>query len=255
MLAVISPAKKLDDCPAIKTVGHTMPEMLEDAQQLADIMKKKSVADIRKLMGVSESIAQLNVNRYRQYHQPFTEENARQALLMFKGDVYQNIHTVKFSQEDFAYTQKHLRILSGLYGLLRPLDMIQPYRLEMGTRLKNPRGKDLYTFWGSKIAEKLNEALKEQGDDVLVNVASSEYFKAVDKDALKGRIIHVHFKEHRNGEYKTLGMLAKRARGMMVDWMVHERPQKPDELKQFDREGYLFAPSLSDAEDIIFTRD
>ncbi|WP_158859601.1 peroxide stress protein YaaA [Lunatibacter salilacus] len=250
MITLISPAKTLDLSDSIFN-QHTQPDFEREISDLVKIMKKKSVRDIKELMGVSDNLAELNRKRYLNFEDEFSVENSKQALLAFKGDVYTRIEVDEFSSEDFEFAQKHLRILSGLYGLLKPLDLIQPYRLEMGIKLKNSRAKDLYGYWGSKIAKAINEA---KDDEIVVNLASQEYFKAVDQSKLKGRIIHPVFKEYKDGTYKIIGIFAKQARGMMTNEIIKSRINNPERLKTFRQEGYEYAENLSTENEWVFVR-
>ena len=254
MLIVISPAKKLDFDNAAPVTDHTQPEMLDDARELVDRARELSAAELGKLMKISDKLAELNHERFREWHTPFTEQNAKQALFAFKGDVYAGMQAETLSESEAAFAQDHLRILSGLYGVLRPLDLMQPYRLEMGTKLSNPRGKDLYAFWGQRITDKLNEALRTQGDDVLINLASNEYFKSVNTEKLDGRIITPNFKEWRDGKLKIVSFSAKKARGLMTRYIIENRIGDPEKIKAFDLEGYSFDPEQSDGANWIFTR-
>ena len=204
---------------------------------------------------MSDKLSGLNAARFGSWTPAFTPDNAKQALLAFKGDVYTGLNAVDFSEDDFDYAQTHLRMLSGLYGLLRPLDLMMPYRLEMGTKLANARGKDLYAFWGTRISEWLNEALAEQGDDVLLNLASNEYFSAVKKPALNARIINTEFKDLKNGQHKIISFYAKKARGMMSRFVIKERINTPEQLKQFDDQGYYFSAEQSKPDLLVFLRD
>ena len=206
-------------------------------------------------MHLSDKLSGLNAARFGSWTPEFTPDNAKQALLAFKGDVYTGLNAVHFSEADFDYAQTHLRMLSGLYGLLRPLDLMQPYRLEMGTKLANARGKDLYAFWGTRISEWLNEALAEQGDDVLLNLASNEYFSAVKKSALNARIINTEFKDLKNGQHKIISFYAKKARGMMSRFVIKERINNPADLKQFDAQGYRYSAEQSKPDMLVFLRD
>ncbi len=255
MLIVISPAKKLDyDTPA-PTEQATLPELLDESKQLIDILKDYSAERIAGLMKLSDRLAQLNYERYQAWTPKITKDKAKQALFAFKGDVYAGLNADQFEAGDIAFAQDHLRMLSGLYGVLRPLDLMLPYRLEMGTSLPNPRGRNLYDFWGDMITEKLNEALAAQGDDVLINLASNEYFKAVRPKKLKGRIITPQFKEHRDdGSYKMIGIYAKKARGLMSRYLITERLSDPEQLKAFDYAGYAYNPDLSKGDTWVFTR-
>ncbi|MHA6638656.1 peroxide stress protein YaaA [Stutzerimonas frequens] len=255
MLMVISPAKTLDyETPPI-TERFTLPQHLDHSQQLIELLRDYSPAQISELMHLSDKLAALNVARYGSWTAEFTPDNARQALLAFKGDVYTGLNVDDFTDDDLLFAQQHLRMLSGLYGLLRPLDLMQPYRLEMGTKLVNPRGKDLYAFWGERISDWLNEALREQGDDVLLNLASNEYFSSVKRKALNARVIDVDFKDMKNGQYKIISFYAKKARGLMARWVIKERIAKPEQLSAFDYEGYRFSADDSSANHLVFLRD
>lgn len=250
MLILISPAKTLDySTPHFKEFTH--PEFISDINSLVGVMKKKSAQEISDLMHVSENLATLNEERFKTFQKDFNEENSKQALLAFKGDVYTKIDVENYSKEDFDFAQQHLRILSGLYGLLKPLDLIQPYRLEMGTKLETKKGKNLYEYWGTKIAKAINIA-SESGP--IVNLASQEYFKAVDLKALKSPVITIHFKEFKNGGYQTIGFFAKQARGMMTNFAIKEKITEPVELKRFNQEGYEFSAPLSSEGDWVFVR-
>ncbi|MDE1168754.1 MAG: peroxide stress protein YaaA [Pseudomonas sp.] len=255
MLMVISPAKTLDfETPPV-TERFTQPQYLDHSQELIQILRELSPAQISELMHLSDKLSGLNAARFGSWNPAFTPANAKQALLAFKGDVYTGLAAETLSEDDFTYAQQHLRMLSGLYGLLRPLDLMQPYRLEMGTKLANGRGKDLYAFWGTQISEWLNEALAEQGDDVLLNLASNEYFSAVKRTALKARIVNVDFKDLKNGQYKIISFYAKKARGMMARHVIEQRIDDPEALKQFDVQGYRFSAQHSKTDHLVFLRD
>jgi cytoplasmic iron level regulating protein YaaA (DUF328/UPF0246 family) len=255
MLTVISPAKTLDyDTPAV-TQRFTLPQYLDDSQELITQLRELSPAQISELMHLSDKLSGLNAARFGSWTPDFTPANAKQALLAFKGDVYTGLDAESLSEDDFSYAQQHLRMLSGLYGLLRPLDLMQPYRLEMGTKLANARGKDLYAFWGTRISEWLNQALTEQGDDVLLNLASNEYFSAVKRNALNARVINVDFKDWKNGQYKIISFYAKKARGMMSRFVIQERINDPEQLKQFDVQGYYYSAEQSKTDHLVFLRD
>ena len=255
MLMVISPAKTLDyDTPPV-IEQSTQPRFVEHSVELIDVLREKSPQDIAKLMSLSDKLASLNVARYGSWERESTPNNAKQALLAFKGDVYTGLNAEDFSADDFAFAQQHLRMLSGLYGLLRPLDLMQPYRLEMGTKLANARGKDLYAFWGERISQWLNEDLAAQGDQVLLNLASQEYFGAVKPKALNARIIDTVFKDQKNGQYKIISFYAKKARGLMARSVIKERLQDPEGLKDFNLDGYRFDPASSSENQLVFLRD
>ena len=254
MLMVISPAKTLDYESPLATSTYTQPEFLEDACELVDQLKTLEPHQISNLMSISDKLGQLNAERFQTWHTPFTPDNARQAVLAFKGDVYTGLDAESFSSEDFSFAQKHLRILSGLYGLLKPLDLMQPYRLEMGTRFENTRGKDLYAFWGSKITDALNQLLASD-DKVLVNLASNEYFKSVQKKHLDARLVTPQFKDWKNGQYKMISFYAKKARGLMCRYAIQNRITQADDLKGFNLDGYYFSEDQSDNNNWVFLRD
>jgi len=255
MLIVISPAKKLDlDSPA-RTRTATQPVFLDDAKVLVDELRHLDPAGISTLMGISEKLGELNFERYLEWQPPFTQSNAKQALLAFKGDVYTGMDVESFSAEDFKFAQQHLRILSGLYGVLRPLDLMQAYRLEMGTKFSNPRGNNLYQFWGDTISITLNKQLKSLKTGTLVNLASNEYFKAVNKSILNTDIISPAFKDLKGGKYKIISFYAKKARGMMTSWIIRNAITDVKQLKKFKQDGYRYNAGLSTTKNPVFTRD
>lgn len=254
MIFVISPAKSLDYETPPTTAVRTQPAFLDDAAQLIEILRTLSPREVSKLMDISDQLAALNVVRYATWKRPFNKKNAKQAVLAFDGDVYGGLAAGELSEEDLAYAQDHLRILSGLYGVLRPLDLMQPYRLEMSTRLANPRGKDLYAFWGEQVTAALNALLKKDKPGVLVNLASEEYFKSVKPKQLKGRLVTPVFEEWKGGKYKIISFFAKRARGLMVRYAIVNRCKEPEALHGFDYEGYAFAAGASDDETYVFRR-
>lgn len=255
MITVLSPAKTLDYETALPYEEHTLPSFLDQSAELINVLQDYDVDDIQQLMKVSEKIAVLNVDRYQTFETPFTTENARPAIFAFKGDVYRDLSLSEYQAADFEFLQKHVRILSGLYGILRPLDLMQPYRLEMGTRLENPKGKNLYQFWGAKISETLNELMEEQGDDILLNLASEEYFKSVDRVTLNGQIVDVVFLDSKKGEFKIVSFYAKRARGMMTDYIVRNQIDDVESLKAFDTAGYYYSEERSTDTKLVFLRD
>ena len=255
MLAVISPAKRLDFNTAATTAKHSLPAFLKDSKQLIDTLRSKSPAEIARLMKLSSDLADLNYARYGDWRTPFTTDNAKQAALAFSGDVYLGFGAATLSDRDWNWAQKHLRILSGLYGVLKPLDLIQPYRLEMGTRLATRRGEDLYQFWGSTLTCALNEALAESRLRVLVNLASHEYFEAIDPAAIDGRIITPTFKDLKNGRYKFLSFYAKKARGLMARYIIDHRVSSLKALREFDVAGYYFSESQSRGDSWVYLRD
>lgn len=254
MLILISPAKTLDYQSDLATQRYTQPELLAYSQQLIDVARTLNAPEISSLMSVSDKIASLNATRFHQWQPEFTPENARQAILAFKGDVYTGLQAESFSEEDFDFAQQHLRMLSGLYGVLRPLDLMQPYRLEMGIRLNNPGGKDLYQFWNTVITDTLNQALTEQGDNVLINLASDEYFKSVKPRQLEAEIIKPVFLDEKNGNYKVISFYAKKARGLMSRYIIQNRLTRPEQLKAFNLDGYAFDESASQQNEWIFKR-
>jgi len=250
MITVISPAKTLDLDP-IELPVVTEPEFKKEIKELAGIMKKKSQTDLKELMGVSDNIAALNRDRFKSFSSDFTLENSKPALFTFKGDVYRKMDVENYSEEQLAFAQEHLRILSGLYGLLRPLDLIQPYRLEMGIKLQNKKASDLYGFWQDKITKALDEAA--QGETV-VNLASQEYFKAVNLKRLKAKVLHITFKEYRNGAYKIIAIFAKQARGAMANYIIENQIDEPERLKLFDVDQYEYSEQLSSTDEWVFIR-
>ncbi|STV70203.1 alanine/glycine transport protein [Klebsiella pneumoniae] len=254
MLILISPAKTLDYQSPLATTRYTQPELLEYSQQLIGIARKLSAPQIGKLMSISDKLADLNATRFHDWHPDFTPQNARQAILAFKGDVYTGLQAETLTEDDFDFAQRHLRMLSGLYGVLRPLDLMQPYRLEMGIRLENPRGKDLYQFWGDTITEKLNQALRDQGDDIVINLASDEYFKSVKTPKLQGQLIKPVFLDEKNGKFKVISFYAKKARGLMSRYIIENRLTQPEQLKAFNSEGYFFDADASEKGELVFKR-
>lgn len=254
MLLIISPAKTQDfnvrDYPRF-----THPVLLAQSRLLIERLRELSVEELIRLMKISPALAELNRQRYQDFHLPFELGKARQALLAFRGDVYGGIEADQYDDEDFSFAQAHLRILSGLYGVLKPLDLIQPYRLEMGTRLANPGGNDLYAFWGNMISETLNNDLADQTEPVLVNLASREYFQAVKPAALQARILNIAFKENKNNRYQVIGIHAKRARGLMTNFVIKNRLTAVNDLQSFTQHGYQYRGSLSTAEEWVFCRD
>jgi len=255
MLAILSPAKTLDYESELPALTPTEPAFLDQSAELIQILRRKSRPQLQELMGIGENLADLNHDRYQSWSRPFSEDNARAALFAFKGDVYTGFELDRYGKRDLQFAQKQVRILSGLYGLLRPLDLMQPYRLEMGTALKNPAGKNLYDFWKSTVTEALGEALKTSGSNVLINLASKEYFSAVDPKTLDAEIVTPQFKDLKNGKYRIISFFAKKARGSMCDFMIQERIKDPEDLKRFGVDGYQFNPKLSEGQEWIFTRD
>lgn len=258
MIFVISPAKALDyETPPVTAV-HTQPDYLADAAELIAVMREKSPAEVSALMDISDQLATLNVARYETWAPPFSLANAKQAVLAFNGDVYEGLDAQTLSPAELEWAQAHLRILSGLYGLLRPLDLMQAYRLEMGTRLATPRGKNLYAFWGDKLTVALNGLLAQEREagavPVLVNLASEEYFKSVVPAKLAAPVVTPVFEDWKNGRYKIISFYAKRARGLMCRYAIRNRVEDVEGLKGFDLEGYAFAPDASDKDTLVFRR-
>ncbi len=257
MLCVVSPAKSLDFDSPLATKKRTEPMMLDRASELVTIMRDHSVDDLQQLMSISQPLAELNFERFQDWQPPFTPKNARPAVLAFNGDTYIGLDAPNtFSERDFTHAQKTLRILSGLYGVLRPLDLIQPYRLEMGSKVTNPAGKDLYAYWRGTVTEQLNlDLAASPGSEALINLASNEYFGAVDVDALDAKVITPTFLDADDaGNYRTVGFFAKRARGTMAGWIITERVKSIRALHNFTGMGYAFDPERSSADNPVFTR-
>jgi len=252
MIIVISPAKTLDFDTAPVTKEYSQPRFLKQSQQLIDGLQKLSAADIASLMKLSDKLSGLNMARFQTWSTPFGLDNAKQAVLAFKGDVYTGLAADTLDAASFEFMQQHLRILSGLYGVLKPLDLMQAYRLEMGTKFANVKGNNLYQFWGSQLRESIESELT---DGVLINLASNEYFKAVEAKKLNARIITPIFKDWKNGQYKIISFYAKKARGLMSRYIIDQRIDDPEQIKQFDIDGYRFSPEMSEADEWVFIRD
>lgn len=252
---LLSPAKALDyeTPPHIKT--HTQPLFVPQASELIDVLREKSPQQIAELMDLSDQLSGLNVARYQAWRPKFTAQNAKQAVLAFDGDVYGGLDAKTLGEAELDWLQQHLCILSGLYGVLRPLDWMQPYRLEMGTRLVTPKGKNLYQFWGRQIAEYLNERAQADKTPVVINLASEEYFKVVDRKALLPRVVTCAFEERKGDQYKVVSFFAKRARGLMVRYAVQHRVTRVEQLKDFAQEGYRFVSAASEPDHLVFRRD
>jgi len=253
MIIVISPSKTLDFSKN-NFQTYTQPRQSTQSQQLIDTAKQLSPEELSGLMKISDKLSQLNWQRYKDFRLPFSLSNAKQALLAFKGDVYAGIDSDNYKEEDFTFAQQHLRILSGLYGGLRPLDLIQPYRLEMGTRLKNSQGKNLYEFWGQQVTDLLNQDLNEDPTPLLINLASNEYFKVIKPKQLKANVLTLAFKENKAGTYKIIGIHAKRARGLMTNFIIKNRLTTAEQIKSFNLEDYTFNESLSSEKEWVFSR-
>jgi cytoplasmic iron level regulating protein YaaA (DUF328/UPF0246 family) len=255
MLFLLSPAKSLDFESPLQDVPHTEPLFVKQSAQLIALMRKKSASEVADMMDISATLAKLNVARFKAWRSRFTADNSRQAILAFSGDVYGGLDAPTLKAPELAWTQDHVCILSGLYGVLRPLDWMQAYRLEMSTRVTNPHGGNLYKFWGSRISDYLNQRLAEDKSPVVINLASQEYFKAVDRTALKARVVECVFEERRNGQYKIISFSAKRARGLMARYAVTHKATSPKKLEDFGAEGYAFDAGVSTPERLVFRRD
>jgi len=254
MYFLLSPAKNLNESHEFTPKFYSTPPLLNHAAELMDTLRQLAPQQIAELMHVSDKIALLNAERNAEWHTPFTPDNAKQAVFMFNGDVYEGIAAETLKPEQIQYLQQHVRLLSGLYGILRPLDLMQPYRLEMGTAFANTRGKNLYEFWGDIITDLLNDTLAQAGSDILVNLASQEYFKSVNTKKLKARLITPVFKDEKNGKYKIISFYAKRARGLMVRYAAEHNITDPEMLKNFDYEGYAFNAAASNESEWVFMR-
>ncbi len=255
MLLLLSPAKSLDyETPAPPELPHTLPQFIPQSAQLIALLRLKSPNQIAELMDLSDALSALNVARYQAWKQKFTAKNAKQAILAFNGDVYEGLDAKSLKAADLQWAQDHVASLSGLYGLLRPLDWMQPYRLEMGTALANPLGGNLYKFWGASIALHLNDVQAREKSPVIINLASQEYFKAVDRKALKARVVECVFEEYKNGQYKVISFFAKRARGLMARYAIQKRIEDVKILEAFCAEGYAFNGSASTADRLVFRR-
>jgi len=253
MITLLSPAKSLDFSP-IQHNGVSEPRLLSDTNQLIKILSKKSAKKLQKLMHISADLASENEKRFKSFDLNHTEENSKPAILAFNGDVYRGLDNANLSHEELNFAQNHIRILSGLYGLLRPMDIIQPYRLEMGTALTNRRGKNLYRFWGDRITKLLNEDLEKSWDDVIINLASKEYFSSINKKKLKGKLLTINFKEYRDDELKFISFNAKRARGLMAQYIVKNRITDREDVKGFNLENYGFSIDHSSEDNWLFVR-
>lgn len=254
MLIVISPAKTLDFETAPITKIHTQTEFLKESRQLVSQLKKLTPAEVSSLMKISDKLGLLNFLRFNEWKTPFTLNNSKQALLAFKGDVYTGMNAESFSNQDLKFAQKYLRILSGLYGVLKPLDLIQSYRLEMGTHFENKKGKDLYEFWGSKLTDQINQDLKASKSKHLINLASNEYFKSLQVKNINAEIIVPVFKDYKNGQYKIISFYAKKARGSMSAYIIKNKLKNPEDIKAFNVDGYKFNQSKSNATNYVFLR-
>lgn len=255
MLALISPTKTLDYETALPSSNFTQPRLLDQSEQLIEVCRELSASQLSSLMSVSEKIAQLNVARFQDWQTEFDLANARQAIFAFKGDVYTGLDAYALNDSQLDFAQQHLRMLSGLYGLLRPLDLMMPYRLEMGTKLQNPRGSNLYEFWGKRITDLIQQDLQHTNSQILLNLASDEYYKAVKESALDAQMIKPVFLDQKNGKYKVISFYAKKARGLMARFVIEQQIQQVEDLKAFNSEGYYFDAENSNAKELVFKRE
>ena len=255
MLALISPAKTLDYETTLPSSNFTQPRLLDQSEQLIEVCRELSASQLVSLMSVSEKIAQLNVARFQDWQTEFDFANARQAIFAFKGDVYTGLDAYALNDSQLDFAQQHLRMLSGLYGLLCPLDLMMPYRLEMGTKLQNPRGSNLYEFWGKRITDLIQQDLQHTNSQILLNLASDEYYKAVKESALDAQIIKPVFLDQKNGKYKVISFYAKKARGLMARFVIEQQIQQIEDLKAFNSEGYYFDAENSNAKELVFKRE
>lgn len=255
MLIVISPAKKLDYSSPVAAKNHSQPALLDHSAELLQGLKKLSPQDVCALMGLSDNLGALNYERFQAWDRPFTEDNAKPAILAFKGDVYKGLDAESMTENQLEWAQDHLRILSGLYGLLRPMDLMQPYRLEMGTKFANQRGKDLYQFWGNIITDEINSLLSNAKSPVLLNLASNEYFKSVQQKNIAGRIVTPVFMDKKGDKYKIISFYAKKARGLMSAFIIKNKITAVDGIKKFNVDGYSFNSAMTDGDSWVFTRN
>jgi len=255
MLFVVSPAKNLDYDSAAPVDDYTQPDLLDEAAALVKVCRQFSPHELSELMGISDKLAGLNAARFSEWRTPFSTTKAKQAVFAFNGDVYTGLDAASLSEADWQYGQEHMRILSGLYGVLKPLDLMMPYRLEMGTKLKTSRGRDLYAFWGDTITQKLNQTLDHLDTDIFINLASNEYFKAVKTDSLQAKVVTPVFKDTKNGKLKVISFYAKKARGLMARYILEKKPNSVADLQSFDEAGYSFNAELSNDKELVFCRD
>ena len=255
MLFLLSPAKSLDyETPLPADLPHTQPQFVPQSQALIEVLRQQSPQQIASLMSISDKLAALNVARYEAWSPKFTAKNSRQAIMAFNGDVYDGLQAQSLSAKQLDWAQSHLCLLSGLYGVLRPLDRMQPYRLEMGTRLATDKGSNLYQYWGTQIAEYLNQQQADENAPVVINLASQEYFKAVDRKALRARVVDCSFEDYKNGQYKIISFFAKKARGLMARYAIEHQAKTPAVLKKFNTDGYAYASDISTADHLVFRR-
>lgn len=256
MLFLLSPAKSLEfERPLPTGLAHTLPSFIPQSAELIEVARQLAPQDVAELMSISDKLAQLNVARFAAWSPEFTTDNSRQALFAFNGDVYEGLDAYTLTSQDIAWAQDHILMLSGLYGALRPLDLMQPYRLEMGTRLANAHGSNLYQFWGNRIAQFINERQAQDTQPVVINLASQEYFKSVDLKHLKARVVECVFEDYKGGKYKIISFYAKQARGLMARYAIKHRLTQPEQLMAFDVDGYAYAPEVSEANRLVFRRN
>ncbi len=253
MIIVLSPAKSLDMTP-IKETQHTIPNLKTDANRLVKTLKQYDVDQLRSLMSISESLAVENAKRYKTFKPRGYETHGKRAIDTFAGDVYRGLDVSDYGKQDYDFAQKHLRILSGLYGVLKPLDLMQPYRLEMGTKLKTDKGKNLYEYWGNKVTNEINKALETSRESTLINLASEEYFKSIKKNKLKGEVLTINFKEYKGDKLRFVSFTAKVARGMMARYIIKKRIKNLEDIKAFDEEGYSYSADQSSERGWLFVR-
>ena len=254
MLTLLSPSKTLNEKPDLITREYSIPEFLHRSSELVNILRTYSPAELGKLMNINSRISNLNAERYMKWKLPFDTSNANRSILMFKGEVYNGLKAETFTEENLLFAQEHIRILSGLYGVLKPLDLIQPYRLEMGTRLNNDKWKDLYEFWSDALTERINTDIEDHDEKVIVNLASDEYFHSLDPSKLKAKVLKCQFKEEREGKLKFITIFGKKARGLMTRFIIDNNIDRTEDLKAFDRDGYYFNPDHSTENMWLFTR-
>jgi cytoplasmic iron level regulating protein YaaA (DUF328/UPF0246 family) len=255
MLIVLSPAKALDTTSKLNTKKATQPDFLSHSRRLIKVMRKKTPVELARLMKLSDNLAELNHKRFAEWKTPFCDQSARPAALTFNGPVYLSLNANTFTGHDFNYAQKHLRILSGLYGLLRPLDLMMPYRLEMGAKVKTEKGSNLYDFWGPTLAKAVDKILSDMNSNTLINLASNEYFKSIDNASLQAKVVTPVFKDLKNGRYKVLSFFAKKARGSMASYLIKNRVKSIKDIKEFANDGYTFQPEVSSDTKLVFHRD
>ncbi len=255
MITILSPTKIQNFNKQNITEKFSLPLFMNEAEQIVEIIRQLKPTELSKLLSINASLTQMNIDRYFNWHLPFTPENAKQAVLVYDGEAFRGLNAKEFTDKDFEYSQTHLRILSGLYGILRPLDLIQPYRIEVSTKLPNPSGKDLYAFWKDKVTKSIINDLKNSGKpEIILNLASSEYFKTLDLKSLNINVIDVEFLEYKNDAYRPIVIYTKKARGMMASYVIRNRIESTEDLKGFGDEGYWYNPQMSTENKFVFVR-